>query len=535
MYWSKFVKLISQATLISLVLIGIRMNTSIAWEVLGKEVKTGLWRGEEIEYAEGDIIFQLKPGYTTADLQDLLSAHNAVLIKDVDILNTGKVEVAGSVDLFKVIEAFNADHRIEIAEPNGLVSMDEYDEWFPLQWPLHNTGQTAPYGGTEDADIDAYQAWDIETGDGSVIVAILDSGVPYYRDEIGKWHFDHPDLDRSRMMVKNFVDPPGFPPVDEEGHGTFIAGIISAMSNNGIGVMGLCWNCQLLIEKILFGTDTWQSYVYDGIIYAIEQGANVINISGGGFGYFDYVERACSLAWENNVVIAAAVGNVLGDCNEAGHVKYPARFASYGELSGHENGYENVIAVGATLHNDELPSEYSCHFPGEVTVAAPGGDQLILNGGIAPYPDLADPQPYFFSTISKSTTWYNLDYGYWSGTSFSTPLVAGLAALFMSHDPSLKDRAGEVRDIIEQSAEKVHPKLYDYVDGRCDELGYGRINAYWALLEAGAGMKGDLNNDGVVNVLDLQIISSIVVQEVEPDDYQQWAGDLDYDGDIDVV
>lgn len=245
MYGSKFAKSIFRVALLSIVVAGIQMNIATPWELMGKEVKTGMWKGEQIEYADGEILFQLKPGYTAQDIQDLLVENNAVLTRDIDVLNIGKAEILSEDDLFQVIEVFNSDPRIEFAEPNGLVYGCSTD-WYPLQWALNNTGQTNPQ--YEDCDIDAPQAWEIERGNSSVIVGIIDSGIPYYQDEIGKWHFDHPDLDHSRIMEKNLVDPP-WPPWDETGHGTHIAGIISAISDNDFGVKGVCWYCKLLIIK----------------------------------------------------------------------------------------------------------------------------------------------------------------------------------------------------------------------------------------------------------------------------------------------
>jgi hypothetical protein len=92
-----------------------------------------------------------------------------------------------------------------------------------------------------------------------------------------------------------------------------------------------------------------------------------------------------------------------------------------------------------------------------------------------------------------------------------------------------------VQEILQKSAEKVRQDLYDYIDGRCDELGYGRINAYWALLEAGAGEKGDMNRDMSVDLFDPPIMLDIILRYEDPDDYQQWAGDMNYDGEIDLL
>ena len=164
------------------------------------------------------------------------------------------------------------------------------DPDFNKQWHLHNSGQ---YGGTIDADIDAPEAWDIETGDSDVIIAIIDSGIDY----------THPDLENNIWSNEGEIpdnriddDENGYiddvigwdwrnndnDPLDDLGHGTMCAGIASAVGNNNIGVTGVCWNCKIMPLKIIDSTISLEFDIDDlasAIEYAADNGANVISIS----------------------------------------------------------------------------------------------------------------------------------------------------------------------------------------------------------------------------------------------------------------
>jgi subtilisin family serine protease len=244
----------------------------------------------------------------------------------------------------------------------------------------------------------------------------------------------HPDL-------KNKIVGPGYDFVnndadatDDHGHGTMIAGIAAAETNNNEGIAGVAWNCKILPVKVLdqFGTGN-SVKIAAGIVWAADNGAQILNISSGQPALDSTIENALKYAFETKgVFIAAAAGN------DNTSVYYPAAYEKY------------VCAVSATDYNDQR-TVYS-NFGWELDVAAPG-DSIISTYPVALTP--AGFPPY-----------KNGD-----GTSFASAYVAGFAALIKSLKPSLKP--GEIMDIIRYSADDVNASVYP---GRDQFLGFGRID-----------------------------------------------------------
>ena len=238
-------------------------------------------------------------------------------------------------------------------------------------------------------------AWSLTTGDSSVVVAVVDSGV----------QSNHPDLGTlvaGYDFVNNDSDPS-----DDEGHGTAVAGIIAAQGNNGIGIAGVCWKCQIMPVKVIgsdgSGTD---SAVANGIIWAANNGADVINLSLGGPSYSRTLADAVSYAQAKNVVVVAAAGNDGSDAPS-----YPAA----------DSG---VISVGAV---DESDNRYGwSNYGSWVQVDAPGCT---------------------YSTDLSSS------YGSFCGTSAAAPFVSGLAGLARSYN--LSAAASSVVNAIEQKAQSL--------------------------------------------------------------------------------
>ncbi|PNX45814.1 MAG: hypothetical protein BV456_13120 [Thermoplasmata archaeon M8B2D] len=328
------------------------------------------------------------------------------------------------------------------------------DVYFNLQYSLHNTGQT---GGIPDCDIDAPEAWDLETGNSTVIIAFVDSGIDYnhpdlaskiwcnvdeipdngidddgngYIDDVRGWDFYYDDND----------------PLDENGHGTICAGIAAAVTNNGVGIAGVCWNCQIMPLKVdgLYNTEDIPSYWIDAIYYAVNNGADIISMSLGIEYYHQQLENAVNYAYNNGVFLTASAGN-QGWSDE----HYPA-------------AYENVVGVAATNDEDkrmENAGQWSAssNYGSWVDVAAPGED-------------IFSTMPTYHVTFNDYG--FNYDYmGELCGTSCSAPQVAGLAGLLLSKNSSLTPN--ELKMII---CGTVDPYNSTY------DLGTGRINAHKALL-----------------------------------------------------
>jgi subtilisin family serine protease len=226
--------------------------------------------------------------------------------------------------------------------------------------------------------------------------------------------------------------------IDDNGHGTHVAGIAAADTDNSEGIAGVAWNCKILPVKVTEADGTgYYSWIIDGIIWAADQGADVINLSLGGDFDDPFLEDACKYAFDRGVVLVASAGN------DAGSVLYPAAYDSY------------VLAVAATDYNDE-PADFS-NFGPQVDVAAPG---VYILG----------PAPQWF--VGEAS----LPYLFVSGTSQAAPHVSGLAALIKSLKPELEP--AEVMKIIRYTADDVNASVDR---GRDDHIGYGRINMERAL------------------------------------------------------
>lgn len=282
-------------------------------------------------------------------------------------------------------------------------------------------------------------AWDIVHGfSPTVKVAVIDTGIDP----------GHPDLQGKFVDPINFSssDPTDY--TDQFGHGTFVSGIIAAKTDNNRGVAGTSFNTAFVIPIKAGNGGFALSPIIDGIIYAVSKGANIINMSLGGIVYSSIFQSAIDYAWGNGLVIIASAGN---DGNEQVH--YPA-------------GYNHVLAVSATDRSDTL-SSFS-DWGVDVGITAPGVEILSTSTtypttmGLLPYYDVSD------------------------GTSFSAPLVSGVAAMLFAVKPSISNQ--EVIHTIQQTAEPIErddDEVYEDEEYRDDEnkkewnsfYGYGLVNA----------------------------------------------------------
>lgn len=331
---------------------------------------------------------------------------NDTLAERIGLRGILKLVVPPGTDIFSMIQELSSDPVIEYAEPNRIYQASELplDTGFGRQWGLHNTGQAS---GRKDADIDGPEAWDLEKGEGRVTIAIIDTGIDY----------EHPDLGGGRVLTPlgwDFVNDDN-DPMDDHGHGTFVAGIAAADSNNGIGIAGVCWQCRVLPVKVLNsdgkGTSEWLA---QGIQYAADHNAQVINMSLGyssDCGCSKTVAKAINYAYERGALLVAASGND----SDKKRISYPA-------------SSPRVLAVGATDRQDQ-EAKFS-NRDASLDILAPGKDIYSLN----------------LSTKEKK-------YEAGSGTSAATPFVTGVAGLIFSAHPGL--RPAQVWHTLRATAEVV--------------------------------------------------------------------------------
>jgi len=341
------------------------------------------------------------------------------------------------------------------AEPN--------DSFFAQQWALHNTGQT---GGTADADIDAVEAWDIETGSPEVVIAIVDSGIDFTHPDLADNIWTNPD-----EVSDNGIDDDGNGyvddvhgydfhnenndslPEDSTGHGTSLAGIIAAVTDNGIGIAGVAYNSKIMPVKI-FDEDsmTTASMVAEGIRYAADNGAKVICMALGFPFPSATLKDAVDYAYGKGAFICVGAGNFDND-----RKTYPA-------------AYENVTAVAATDHNDQRMEYYYEH--NGVWANSTYGDWVDI---AAPGENIMTTLPTYYVEYMNGMWNYPLNYGAGSGVTLATPIVAGVAALVYSKNPSYSP--GRVTAILKANSDPYDSEYY---------LGAGRINANNALMELNA-------------------------------------------------
>jgi len=299
-----------------------------------------------------------------------------------------------------------------------------------------------PRFGDQYADqlVDAPTAWDTTFGDSDVTVAVVDQGVKY----------DHPDLNGN--MASNpgydFVDSDSDPYPDslsDEYHGTHVAGIAAAETNNGEGVSGI-GNSTLISGRALSESGSGSTAdIADAIQWAADQGADVINLSLGGGGYTNTMKNAVGYATNNGALVVAAAGNDSGQ-----PVSYPA-------------AYSECLAVSA-LDPDETIASYS-NVGSEIELAAPGTNVL--------------------------STWSDDGYRKISGTSMATPVVAGVAGLTLA---AYDLTNSELRSHLKATAVDVGLPA--------DEQGSGRVDAGNAVTTTpgsgggGGGGGGDDGGDG---------------------------------------
>jgi subtilisin family serine protease len=428
------------------------------------------------------------------------------------------------------IRRYRRSPLVRFAEPNRIASISALpnDTDLAQQWALDNTGQShgvtdqggslTHSKGTLNADVNAPEAWAAQTLRDPVVVAVIDTGVD----------IAHPDLANSLWI--NTAENAGSPSVDDDGngfvddvhgydfkddngdptpingiensHGTHVSGIVAAEQDNSTGISGVCPDCQIMAIRIGTATSLTLGNEIKGINYAINNGANVINLSLGSPVWSKSERAAISKAGKHGILVVIAAGNASAD-NDIDFYASDSAHATVASAPSYPASYtlKNILAVAASNDRDQyayfsqcrgLVPLWECGFTSwghdSVDVAAPGVDILStvkLNQG---------------SVDGK-------DYEFFDGTSMATPLVAGIAGLVLSEHPGYGPV--KVKNAIMQSVD--HPPSLKLFDSWADvtKVGkkalsgkftrtQGRVNAFKALTgsTSNATPQTDGNIDG---------------------------------------
>jgi len=312
---------------------------------------------------------------------------------------TGNLQVVQLAAGEKVEDAVNrylASGLVSFAEPDYAVttaSTFPSDPFFQngTQWALNNYGQN---GGLPDADIDAPEAWDVRRFASNVVVAVIDSGIRLtHEDFAGNLWTNPSDGTHGFNALTSSHDP-----VDDNGHGTHVAGIIGATGDNAKGVVGVAWKVRIMACKFLDSiANGFNSDAVTCIEFARTNGAHILNLSWGGSEYSAAVSNAIALARSDGIIVVAAAGNNARNTDVTPY--YPANIQ-----------LENIVSVGASTRLDSL--WFSSNF-GQASV------------------DLFAPGAAIYSTTFNTDS----SYGNRDGSSMATAQVSGAFALLRQHAP----------------------------------------------------------------------------------------------------
>ncbi|KGT72801.1 peptidase S8, partial [Bradyrhizobium japonicum] len=330
-------------------------------------------------YIEHEVVVRFFPHPDQAALQKMLKATDAKIKRDFGTSMIIKSNTKTTLQLMK----YFAEHPDSMyAEPNYLLLPNKRPNdsmYRRYQWNF-------PMIGME-------QSWDISQGSADVIVAVVDSGID----------MRHPEFKGKLVGGYNVIDDNNRP-MDDNGHGTHVSGVIAARTNNKNGVAGMSWNSKLMPVKAIGADGSGTAFdIAQGIVWATDHGADVINLSVGNYTSSAELKNACRYAFDHNVVLVAATGN--DNTDQPG---YPA-------------AYSEVMGIGAIDHNKHR-ADFS-NYGNYVDVVAPG--------------------------VDIASTYIYSDYAALSGTSMACPHVAALASLIRSVHPKMKNT--QVMDVIRKT------------------------------------------------------------------------------------
>ncbi len=381
----------------------------------------------------GELIVKFNDAVEAGRVDEINEQFGARIVKRFRITGAYHIELQDKARTWEIIRAYNELPETEYAEPNYIYEafVIPNDPYYSQLWGMEK--------------IQAPEAWDIQTGDSSIVVAVIDTGLDYNHEDIignvwqnaGEMPDNGYDDDGNGYVDDvrgwNFVSNNNNPD-DDNNHGTHCSGVIGAVGDNYTGVVGVNWNVKVMPLKFLNGGGSGDlDDAVSAIEYAIINGADVMSNSWGGGGYSQTMYDAISAADDEGIIFVAAAGNSY--TNTDNNPAYPACY-----------DLDNIISVAATTSSD--------------------GKAYFSNYGLVTV-DLGAPGSGIYSTVAGN------GYSSMDGTSMACPHVAGACAMVWAEFPDFTH--AEVKDRI-----LTYVDLISSMAGKC--VTGGRLNLYRALI-----------------------------------------------------
>jgi subtilisin family serine protease len=343
------------------------------------------------DYVKGEVLVKYKAKTSLARKKASFNKIASNVIKRFKAIDVYHLKVSKGLSVMDVVQELNSDPDVEYAEPNYIrkAFATPNDSNWNQMWGLENTGQTITdpmdinglYGtnnpGTTGKDMGLTDAWDVTTDCSNVIVAVLDTGVNYNHDDLSAnlWDGSVSCKDDTGADIGGGCPNHGYDfiendtdPMDYNGHGSHVIGTIGAVGNNNTGITGVCWSANIMAVRILdsagYGTVADE---IQGINFAIQNGAKIINMSLGGTSYSTFEYDAIADARNTGILVVTAAGNDGYDLSSED--SYPCEYSLY-----------NIICVGAVDQNYELAS-FSNYGTSRVDIGAPGTNIVSTYAG----------------------------------------------------------------------------------------------------------------------------------------------------------